>query len=277
MNEQTFQTIAQHFFNIYRILIAAGIFTLTLGLVWLLRRGAELLATKLGRHRLLISSLFPVLRLGIWIGAITFTIVVVFNPPIETLLTLGAGAGLAIGLGAQDLIKNIIAGILILLDRPFRVGDMVQIGEHYGEVINIGLRSIRIRTFDDSEVTLPNNGVLGQAVSNSNSGALDELVVAQFHLPATVDVQQVKQLAWEAAACSPYVFLKKPVIVLVEDVFDYTFLTRFKVKAYVLDIRDERLFASDVLERIKQEIVARGLLTSPHLEQLNTQPIAPAA
>lgn len=276
MDEQNLPTIAQHFFNLYRILFAVGIFVLTWGAVWLLRRGTELLAAKFGRYRLQISSFYPLLRLGIWVGSIAFTIVVVFNPPVNTLLTVGASAGLAIGLGAQDLIKNVIAGIVILFDRPFRTGDMVQVGEHYGEVIDIGLRSIRIRTFDDSEVTLPNNAVLGQAVSNSNSGALDELVVAEFHLPATVDVQEVKQLAMEAAACSPYVYLKKPVNVLVEDVFDYTFLTRFKVKAYVLDIRYERLFSSDVLERIKQEIVARGLLTNQQLEQL-AQPIAPAA
>lgn len=272
MDEQNLQTIAQHFFNIYRILIAAGTFLLTWGAVWMLKRGTELLAAKFGRYRLQISSVFPVLRLGIWIGSITFTVVVVFNPPVNTLLTVGASAGLAIGLGAQDLIKNIIAGIVILFDRPFRVGDMVQVGEHYGEVLTIGLRSTRIRTFDDSEVTLPNSSVLGQAISNSNSGALDELVVAEFHLPASVDVQQAKQLAWEAAACSPYVYLKKPVNVLIEDVFDYTFLTRFKVKAYVLDIRYERLFASDVLERIKQEIIARGLLTDQQLQQHTTAP-----
>lgn len=277
MDEQNLQTIAQHFFNLYRLLFALGIFTLTWGAVWLLKHGTELLAAKFGRYRLQIASLFPLLRLGIWVGSIAFTIVVVFNPPVSTLLTVGASAGLAIGLGAQDLIKNIIAGIVILFDRPFRVGDMVQVGEHYGEVINIGLRSIRLRTFDDSEVTLPNNLVLGQAASNSNSGALDELVVAEFHLPASVDVQEAKQLAWEAAACSPYVYLKKPINVVIEDVFDYTFLTRFKVKAYVLDIRYERLFASDVLERIKQEISARGLLANSHPEPLTPRPIAPAA
>jgi small-conductance mechanosensitive channel len=277
MDDQSLQTIAQQFFNIDRILVAVGIFALTWGAVWLLRRGSDLLAAKFGRYRLQISSFYPVLRLGIWVGSIAFILVVVFNPPMSTLLPVGASAGLALGLGAQDLIKNVIAGVVILFDRPFRGGDMVQVGEHYGEVVNIGLRSIRLRTFDDSEVTLPNALVLGQAVSNSNSGALDEMVVAEFHLPASVDVQEVKHLAWEAAACSPYVYLKKPVNVLVEDVFDYTFLTRFKVKAYVLDIRYERLFASDVLERIKQEIVARGLLTPGQLEPWATPPAPPAA
>ncbi len=71
----------------------------------------------------------------------------------------------------------------------------------------------------------------------------------------------MKNLAWEAAASSPYVYLKKPVVVPVEDTFNRTFLTRFIVKAYVLDVRLERVFASDVQERIKKVLLDRGLLT----------------
>jgi len=66
--------------------------------------------------------------------------------------------------------------------------------------------------------------------------------------------------AWEAVPSSPYVYLKKPVLVLVEDTFNRTFLTRFAVKAYVLDVRLERVFASDVQERIKKVLLDRGLL-----------------
>ncbi|MHB8766671.1 MAG: mechanosensitive ion channel family protein [Deferrisomatales bacterium] len=148
---------------------------------------------------------------------------------------------------------------MILFDQPFRTGDMVQVGETYGEVVNIGLRSVRIHTFDDSTVTLPNSLVLSQAVKNSNSGALDEMVVVEFCLPATADVQRVKALAREAGASSPYAFLKKPISVVVEDALDRTFLTRFKVKCYVLDVRLERVLASDVTERIKVALVEQGL------------------
>jgi len=198
--------------------------------------------------------------------------VAVFHPPLPTILAIGASAGLAIGLGAQDLMKNVIAGIVILFDRPFRIGDMVEIQDNYGEVINIGLRATSLRTFDDSTVLVPNSVVLNQIVSNSNTGALDEQVVISFRLPASVDIRQVKDLAWEAAACSPYVYLKKPIIVLVEDVFDRAFLTQFKVKAYVLDIRLERLFASDITERLKIEINARGLLPDHAIAEFTAAP-----
>lgn len=246
-------------FSFTRILTALIIFLVTWGFVWLLRLLSEILASKYSRYRLFITSAYPVLRLFIWVGAIVFVIFAIVSPPFNTLVAISASAGLAIGLGAQDLIKNVIAGILVLMDRPFRVGDMIAVGEHYGEVTNIGLRSTRIQTFDDSSVSLPNSMVLDEAVSNSNSGSLDEMVVVEFHLPANVDVQLVKELAREAAACSPYVYLKKPIAVMIDDQFQLAFLTRLKIKAYVLDIRLERLLASDISERLKAELNKRGL------------------
>jgi len=267
MQEETIQNLL-HQFSPGRLLLAIACFAATWLFVSLLRLGAERLQKKFGRHRLFIASVFPVLRLLIWIGAVVFIIFAVFNPPMNTLVAISASAGLALGLGAQDLIKNVIAGILILFDRPFRVGDMIQVGDHYGEVTNIGLRSIRVHTFGDSTVTLPNALVLGQAVSNSNSGALDEMVEVQFTLPAHLDLTLVQNLAQESASSSPYVFLKKPIRVLIEDRFDRTFLTRLTIKAYVLDIRFERLLASDITERFKNALLERQLIPETQLGQV---------
>jgi small-conductance mechanosensitive channel len=243
-----------------RLLLSVLVLVLTALGLWLLRRLLRALAGRFSRQRLFISGLYPVIRLLAWIAALVYILFVIIHPPLNTLLAISASAGLAIGLGAQDLVRNILAGIMILFERPFHVGDMIQVGQHYGEVINIGLRAVQIRTFEDSVVTFPNALVQTDAVSNANAGQLSEMVVVSFVLPATVAVAPVKELACDAAACSPYVQLDKPITVLVEDRFDYTFLTRFTVKAYVHEIRLERLLASDVLERIKHAIRERGLL-----------------
>ena len=233
--------------------------------VWLLLKTIQYLsnalAKKFSRYRIQITGTVPLLRIIIWAFTVYIVIAKVFNPPEATLLAMLASTGLAVGLAAQDVIRNVISGALILFEQPFRVGDMVNIDGHYGEVQSIGLRSISLRTFDDNTVTVPNATVTGQSISNANSGALDEMVVVKFVLPASVDVKTVKALAWEAAACSPYVYLRKPIVVLIEDVFDRTFLNRFTVKAYVLDVRFERKFASDVLERIKQALLDRNIIT----------------
>jgi len=235
------------------------------GAVWLVLKAIQYLANGLagrfGRYRIQITGAVPLLRIVIWTVTVYVVIVNVFNPPQETLLAMLASTGLAVGLAAQDVIRNVISGALILFEQPFRVGDMVSIDGHYGEVQTIGLRSITIRTFDDNTITVPNATVTGQSVSNANSGALNELVVVPFFLPATADIKAVKELAWEAAACSPYAYLRKPIVVLVEDVFNRSFLNRFTIKAYVLDVRFERRFASDVLERVKKALLERNILS----------------
>lgn len=233
-------------------------------LTWLvllgIRRLSAFLADRFPRRRVQISSIFPVLRLAAWIGAIAIIVTSVIRPQLNTLFAIAATVGVALGLGAQELVKNVLAGVMILLDRPFRVGDMVRVDTYYGEVTHIGLRTIRLHTFDDSTIILPNGLFLNKAVSNSNSGALVEQVVVEFFLPGNVPIRDVKELMHEAALCSPYVFRKNPVDVLVEDRFDYGFLSLFKVKAYVMDVRFERLMASDITERVKEAIHDRGLL-----------------
>jgi small-conductance mechanosensitive channel len=260
MQPETMQSLTE--------LLAPGrIFTaiLTLAGAWLVLKFVyallHLLSRRFTKHRLQIGRLFPVTRLVVWAVAIYFVVVVIFRPQANAVLTVTASAGLAIGLAAQEIVRNVLAGIFILFDEPFRVGDMVQIGGHYGEVLSIGVRSTRIRTFDDSTVAVPNAMMISDAVINSNSGSLDEMVVIDFALPASVDIPAVKDLAAQAAASSPYVYLKKPIVVVISDDFNRTFLTRFKIRCYVLDVRLERVLASDVVERLKEGLLARGILS----------------
>lgn len=254
-------SVISDLFSAGRVFEAVLIIITTWLLLRLLHGTANLLAKRFSRYRMQIVGSFPIVRILGWVIAVYLVIVEAFQPPDAQLLAMLASVGLAVGLAAQDVIRNLISGMLILFERPIRVGDMVQVGEHYGEIVTIGLRSVQLRTFNDSVVTIPNATVMSQSISNSNNGALDELVPVKFFLPAYVEVQMIKDLAWEAAACSPYAYLAKPINVIVEDVFDRTFLTAYTVKAYVLDVRYEKLFASDVIERIKRTLLQRKILT----------------
>ncbi len=245
-----FETIAE------TIIIIAATWMAVAGL----QRLSRLLGDRFPRQRVKISSAFPVVRLAVWVGVAYFIISLVIEPGLNTLVAIAASAGVAIGLGAQELVKNILSGILILFDRPFRVGDLIKVDSYYGEVIHIGLGTSRIHTFDDSIVAIPNGIFLSKAVTNSNSGELTEQVVVEFRLPGHVDVEDMKGLMQEAALCSPYVCRRKPVNVLVEDRYEYGFLTMFRVKAYVMDIRFEPFMASDITERIKEAIAASAVL-----------------
>ena len=84
-----------------------------------------------------------------------------------TSLVAGLGiGGIAIALAAQDTIRNLLGGATILADKPFHVGDWVVLGGYEGTVEQVGFRSTRIRTFADSQITVPNARITDTEVNN---------------------------------------------------------------------------------------------------------------
>jgi len=189
-----------------------------------------------------------------------FIIEGIIDPPVETLFAMLASIGLAIGFASQDILKNFFGGFMIILDRPFQVGDKIMLGSDYGEVLQIGLRSTRIVTPDDSVITIPNGELMNKAVSNSNSGALDCQVVAEVYISANSDLTKARRLAYLAAATSKYVYMQKPIVIgTVSEVIKNQLYMKFRIKAYVLDIRYEFPLQTDMAERTIQAWKDHGI------------------
>lgn len=225
--------------------------------VWLLDRLAE----RRAERRLFYKRMVPLARVLIWSVGLYVIIRFVFQVNAQSLFAATAAIGVAVGFASQDLLKNIFGGLVIITDRPFQVGDKISVAGTYGEVSSIGLRSTRIITPDDNLVTVPNAQVVDSQVANANAGALDCQVVTDLYLPGWVDERLAKQIAFQAAASSKYVFRNKPIVVIVKDTFKETFLTQLKVKAYVIDTRFEFLLMSDITERCREAFREAGLLT----------------
>jgi small conductance mechanosensitive channel len=84
-----------------------------------------------------------------------------------TPLVAGIGfAGIAVGLAARDSLENFISGITILIDRPFRVGDFIEISGQFGKVHEITLRSTRIQTVRNQIIVMPNSQMITQQLIN---------------------------------------------------------------------------------------------------------------
>jgi small-conductance mechanosensitive channel len=221
----------------------------------------RLLSERSARHRITIKGLIPLVRIIGWTGVLTFVVVGIFDPNIATLVAFSASVGVAVGFAAQDILKNIFGGIVIIFDQPFKVGDKIEIGQYYGEVIEIGLRSTRLITPDDSMVSVPNAEIMNQSVSNANAGEPNCQVVAEVYLPVTIDTRKVRQLAVEAAQVSRYVYLKKPVVVVFsQEIKDQRSYMKMRLKAYVSDIRYEFAFKSDMTERVIGLLIREGVI-----------------
>jgi len=249
-----------------RIFWAIVFFIVGLYLIKVITKILDTFAEKSAKYRITIKGIIPVVRILSWTLVFYLIINGIFKPPAETLIAVLASLGIAVGFASQDIFKNIFGGIMILFDRPFQVGDKIEIGSYYGEVIKIGLRSTRIVTPDDSMVTIPNADIMSKSVSNANSGEPNCQVVAELYLPIDIDTERVRMIAIEAAQVSRYVYLKKPIVALFfNEVKEDRSYLKMRLKAYVLDIRFEFAFKSDMTEIVMRELLKEGIVKAEEM------------
>ncbi len=249
--------------SVGKVIWAIIFFVAGLYIIRLLTKILEVFAERSTSHRITIKGVVPIVRIFGWVIIIYIVIAGIFRPPVSTIIAVTASVGIAVGFAAQDILRNIFGGIMILFDRPFQVGDKIQLGEYYGEVIKIGLRSSRIVTPDDSTVTIPNGELMNKSVSNSNYGEPNCQVVAEIYLPIDIDTEKIRQIAIEAAQVSRYVYLNKPITVLFfNEIKDRRAYLKMRLKAYVMDIRYEFQFKSDMTELVMKELLTLKLIST---------------
>jgi len=243
--------------NVAEVIRVSGLITAVFVLVatWFTVRLLTGVLTRLGdrftHRRLLLNQVATLSRFAIYLAGIALSIGLAVNLSKEIVLALTGTAAVTIGFALKDLAASVLAGIIIIIDRPFQVGDRVSFGGVYGEISSIGLRSVRLVTLDDNVVTIPNNKFLTDMVSSGNWGALDMLIQMDFFVGADQDVALAKRLVEESLVSNRYVYMGKPWTVLVNQVIEGRyFAVRLRAKAYVLDVQYEKAFETDVTERV---------------------------
>lgn len=206
------------------------------------------------RHALL--RLTSVLRVSIYLTALWAIVPLVISPTRERVMALLGGAALAIGFAFKDYVSSLIAGAVGMFERTYRLGDRVRIGETYGEVRSLNLRSVKIVTPDDTAVYLPHSQIWHEPVYNANDGARTMLCVAHFHLNAEHDGAHVLSKLGDVAITSPYIDLDYPISVIAAE---EPWGTHYKLKAYVVDNRDEFYFVTDLTLRSKSALARLGV------------------
>jgi small-conductance mechanosensitive channel len=144
-------------------------------------------------YALLRFTHFTILILGVYIGLQTI------NIPLGALVGLFAVIGVGIGFGLQNLASNFTSGLILLLERPVKVGDRLEIDDVWGDVVQINLRTTVIRTPDDVSIIVPNSKLLDEYVINYSYGNPR----IRLHVPVGVaygsDVEKATALMRQAA------------------------------------------------------------------------------
>jgi len=177
-------------------------------LLWL----AVLLSRLLERRIYNLPNLTPSVQLliGKILKAALITIAVVIalssvGLDISAIAIFSGGLGVGLGFGLQKLISNMISGIILLLDKSIKPGDVIQVGETYGWVASLGARYVSIETRDGTEYLVPNEDIITQqVVSWSHQNDLTRIKV-RVHVPSDADLEQALAVMVEAANKPPRV------------------------------------------------------------------------
>ncbi|MGR9107702.1 MAG: mechanosensitive ion channel family protein [Gammaproteobacteria bacterium] len=220
----------------------------------------EALSKRFPARRLFFKRLQPVPQLGSFIVG-GYLVIATLGPDQNSLLAILGSMALALGLAAQDLVKDVLGGLVVIIDKPFQIGDRIHVADHYGEVIHIGLRSTKLVTSANALVTVPNSQLLGEAVSNTNAGAVHCLVTTHIFLPPEADLGTIGNIAHEAALTSKASYPGKPITVLFKQADTDDDMTDMEVRAYVFEIRYEEMFVSDLRRRILAALLEKGLIS----------------
>lgn len=242
------------------VLLSIGVVACTWLLLRFIDSVVEGVSSQFVQYRMVLQKLQSFFQFFIYMTAGLVVFMMSFRINDHILALIGGTLAVSVGFALKDLAASFIAGLTVMIDRPFQVGDRVTFEGNYGDIITIGLRSVRMRTLNDDIITIPNNKFLNEVTVSGNYGALDMQVVIPFYIGMDQDITLARNLIQEAASSSRYIHLPKPVAVMVKQTITDNYLAiQLTCKAYVVDTAYEKLFETDITLRVMKEFQKNGI------------------
>lgn len=190
----------------------------------------------------IISALLAIIAIGIDLTNLAF---------------IAGALSVGIGFGLQDVIKNLVAGIIILFERPFKVGDWVVLSGVEGTIKQINIRSTELLSFDKMSVIIPNATLISSTVTNKTHDDPISRQSLSVGVAYGSDVEKVKKILLECAAEHKLVMRNPAPYVLFKD-FGSSSLD-FELRCYVKDIRNGWVVPSDLRYAVNKRFIEEGI------------------
>lgn len=198
----------------------------------------------------------PIVRLVAIVASLSILVPLILVPRPEAMLAVAGSGAVALGFAFKDYVSSLIAGVVVLFERPCSVGDWVRVGGVYGKVTAMRLRVLELVTPTDDRVSIPLSTLWTQSIHNANSGLPDQMCVADFFLDPEHDPAAVKRALEDVGLSSAHRNLDRPVFVVAQEEL---FGTHYRLKAYPFDGADQFAFITDMTLRGKQVLRALGV------------------
>ena len=165
-------------------------------------------------------------------------------------------AGLTIGFAARDALSNMISGILIFWDRPFVIGDLVEVGPSYGRVDRITLRSTRIVTPDGRMLAVPNTEIINSTVA-SYTNFPHLAVTVTITIAVTESISRTRSILLDLVKGDDRFMPDPAPSVMVDNLGDYNITLLFS--AWIYDERRHRKILAELRERAYEALMEAGV------------------
>ena len=176
----------------------------------------------------------------------------------------GAGvAGVAIGFAARDTLSNLIAGILLIIDRPFEVGDRIEVWSApsgtstWGDVIDIGLRATKIKTTDNIVIIIPNNEIMLRDIINYTTISERIRVRINIGIAFDADIQKAKDIILKVADSAEWVSKDPPPKVVVRQFGESA--VDLQLRVWIKNARRRMNTISYITDEVKTRFDAQGI------------------
>jgi small-conductance mechanosensitive channel len=179
--------------------------------------------------------------------------------PVDRITIVLGALGVGIGLGLQSIVNNFVSGIILIFDRPLKVGDSVEVGSHMGRVKEIGLRSSTLATNDGADVIIPNGDVLSQHIVNWTLSNTFRRIDFAITILTDDNKDAVVAIIKEVIKSTDRVLHKREPVVLVDQVKGDE-LT-LKIYFWCDDVFKAELVKSEVRYQLYREFKVKGIST----------------
>jgi len=173
------------------------------------------------------------------------------------LTIIGGALGVGIGFGLQAIVNNFISGLILLFERPIKIGDTIQLGTEYGEVKKLCLRATIIQTFDNSEIVVPNSDLITGQVTNWTLAERMIRVKVPVGVAYGSDIAKVLEILMSCAIEHPQV-LSKPKPSALFLAFGASSLD-FELRVWTPEFMDRRQVLSGLNQDIENEFQIAGV------------------
>jgi small-conductance mechanosensitive channel len=163
---------------------------------------------------------------------------------LSSLLLFASALSVGIGLGLRPVVENLVAGFLLLIERPIRAGDWIVVGHHEGIVRRISARSTEVEGFDKATVIVPNSELISRAVVNWTHSDRVARISIKVTVPTGVRLDTVREALLACANAHPMVLATPPAVALLTEFGDDT-LT-FELQCFVADAAQHATVRSDL-------------------------------